>query len=621
MAETVELSELRGALNRPTQGTSSAVGMFLLTAATCDILAALHGDGVAMPVAALLAGATEAGTGPVPWMVAAIHTSLLAAGWLRLSNSSVAGNGLVEPGPQRSIGAPAPLDSEMGKLWAATAAGLLLLMGLLVYTTPLPVSRPAGLLLLVGVPASAVSMAALLGRGYAANRLLSNNTVLMGGGSAALLVLAASILVDRPLMAMGALDRTFTLVEGLLLCLVPIATVAALRSSQDVLIGVTVEQPQSAPMVVDYDPFNRRVRAARYLRFNVSRGQIVALSRTLGDESWVVEKVWDNQYHLPVHDRTLHIWNLSRLSSEITHEIAVSDSSGCFHLTLSVGKLMVSTRMKEGERYDAAAIAAATNVLFQNDDLAGLMRRTAQRAFTRRLREAFAEKGMNPVGEEVEAKLAMLGRAPTSTSVISGVDVTGAETLADISAVRMEQAKEQIERYRRELTEGQASFRQVKRLVSETVAELEKAWLEELASELVRAGEGDVAAERVNTSEALRVLRLIGLCSNGQEITSAGAAAECEERFKAVEQNVEQLFQQVSMRHEEVLAKEDEHGRSVEGTIIGKGRFSRAASTALAYDIVGRRRGRKRPDLAPPQPVQLLGNSDDEAADDEEDLN
>jgi len=282
---------------------------------------------------------------------------------------------------------------------------------------------------------------------------------------------------------------------------------------------------------------------------------------------------------------------------------------------------MMSARMSAGESYDEGAIAAATNVLFQNDDLTGLMQRAAQRAFSHKIRDIFAENGLEPVGVEVEEIIDMLSRAPTSTSVAGGVNLMGAETFADVGAPMMAQAQAQISDYQEQIAARQKTFRKVKRLVTESGNALGEIWLEELANELVRAGEGDASRERIDTAEALRVIQLIGLCSNGQTISVTGLAAECEDKFNIVSKEVATLFEKVSAAYTEALKREDDHGRDIERTIVEKGRFARTATTALASDILSRRRGRQRAELPPLRPIQLLGTRAGGSTDDEEDLN
>lgn len=619
MAQSVELANLRDELVRRGKELSSFTGVLFVSLAVLDALAALRGDGIAVALAGSLPKANLSATSFF-WAVTIVQAGMLAFGAFKLSQSGVAGNGLVDASPVRPFGATAHIDTEAGKIWAGTAMVLLLCICGFAFSVDSPVSDKAWILLMIGAPTVALAMAALLARGYEARRRLSNSSVLIGAGAALILVLLSSILFDRPGLVAAAVSDGLAVVAGLVLCLATVAISVSFRSPTDVLIDVTVKDPQGAQMVEPYDPFDRRARAARYLRFNISKGQIVVLTLKQGAQQWIVEPSWEPQYHLPVHDRSLNIWNLNKLSTEIAQQIEVRDSSHNYQLMIEVGKIMVSAKMEAGEAYDKSAIQAASNVLFQNEDLAGLMRRSAARAFSRQIAARLQENKMGTLAEEIARIVDFLEGAPTSSSIIGGVNFLEAESVAAISAPTMAKAKVDIAKYNNDFADQQKIFRKINDLVKEAAQAMKDAWLEELAIEITNAGKSDHGSGPVETKEALRVLRLIGICSTDQKEMRTGVAAECEEKFATVKANVAQLLDEVSSKHVEALQREDDHGRRIEETIVGNARFTRKDAAGIATVAINKRHKSSLIKGTETDPIRLIGH-ERALDDDEEDLN
>lgn len=583
MAESVELGDLLKRLEKREATERSAFGLFLMTLVMFDIAAALFGEGVGVAIGVPSANMAEAPQ-MLPWIVIGLHMLLLFFGWSQLGGSGVAGNALTEPNALHLLGAPAPLTARNGQIWAAMVVGFFLLFALLAMSSDVPGSRAGGLLHLASVPLCALAFAAVFVRGYAAAKMLSNRSVLLGGAFGALTVLVVSFLVERgyPSIEMVA-DHRFLLIEALMLCVAPALLVAIMAREPTSVIGVKTSNAATAPPFVPYDPFDRNARATRYLRFEASNDQLIAFTRGLNAREWTFVCTWDSQFHLPIHDRTLEIWNISYLARQMPQSIEATDSYGLVGISFATDKLTITTRFS-GQSFGVGPIAAARNILFQNSDLAGLVNSAAGRALNQRLDEIF---GKSVLPDQIDDIAAFLDDKPTSASIFHGFDILNTTRVGDLTAATLHVGIQKVRDYEKKLAERRKDLRRIKRQASDVKEGFGDCWQSQLAADIEREDGSDGQFDAVDTGHALRIIKVIGLRPAAISMRFTGEIEGLEARFDLAEQEIRELLRTAEERHNEVLRTDAQHAMDLQKQLMTPGALTAEQKRVLAARVIG----------------------------------
>jgi hypothetical protein len=381
---------------------------------------------------------------------------------------------------------------------------------------------------------------------------------------------------------------------------------------QKQIYTLSVDDPYKAPAFVDFDPFRFKMRTPRFLTFSASQGQVVVLTREWNSPLWRLVDVTETHNHLPIHDRTIQVWNLTKLSQLISNEIKVRDVRECFELTLGVGRLTLSSGLEAGAAYERRAVAAANNLLFQNPDLAGLLSRAAAGAFDEKLGD---------LADRVENLCTFLDRAPTNASLVKGLDLSSAARPVDVAEATFQEGIRAGNDYLDELKQRRQEFREVRKEALASGKALREGWLVELAAEITRAGEAGERGHCVDTNEAVKLLHLIGLRSNSATVVMIGDAAKCEARLETVEAQVTEAVDRASTAYAEAFGRETAGTDEILKTAIGRGSLRpHEKRTLVAQVIGGRLPGRRRFPLSVPPPPTLPEAEPDSDGDDEESL-
>lgn len=540
---TVELADLGRVLNSEArQSHSSLMGLGLLFFALGDVLSAFYGRGLALPAAhaALISSAPAA----VPWAAAAFHGALIFIGYRCLPPAGLSSGDAPERELWRAVRGHGPLTGT-AMAWLAMTVALLLSLVIVVASAQLPVNRAGGVALVFACIACPVALAAVLTRAWHAQRIFNDHSMLIGSaaglGAALLFALA---LGPVPVEAEGA--AWLSLLGAMLMSAVPISLLAALRPRQRQVYTVEVQRPDDAPTQVPFNPFPYHARGPRYLNFAPSAGQLLVLVRGENASNWELFDAGDSQKQLPVHALELRIWNLSRLSAELSQAVVVQDRHRCLELRLEIGHLTVAARSRSRRSFNDRAVEAASNILFQNSDLSGMLKRAAKAAFDQRL-DQLARQGES-VDRRIAAIEAVIASPPNEISVLSRLSAKGPPSSERLTAAAIQSAVEIGQHFQTRLHAAREDLRGIVatgRVAGEGLLEL---WMAQLGREISGASlQVDMSGHsenegRLDTSQAAAGLELIGLRFNSVEPSLIERAAICDQRLAAAEAGVLEMI-------------------------------------------------------------------------------
>ncbi|RJG52488.1 hypothetical protein D0Z70_19975 [Sphingobium terrigena] len=512
---------------------------------------------------------------PLALVMLAVQTLALWLSFSMLRDSGVTNIG-GRRNPLTIAGAPAGLEEPLGRIWAGLAAGLAALA--LIATVPardLSGGESVRLMLVLIPPFVGIAYAALLARAWEANDRLNDSSGLRGA-CVGLLPLGIDLLFVSG-DSVGAMPSPDWYVTGSAILLAgviaAIATLLGPRPKQSII--VTAGDKATAPATVVYNPLGQGARAQRFLCFDRGEAQLLVLTRTQNAQNWILVDSADEQLQLPIHDRTLSIWNLSRLSQSILHQLDVTDAGGNVALSATVGQLMLTSRMEPGSKFNRRALEAAHNLFFQNPDLQGWMARAARDALNTVLVRALTEKQLGSIAEEVRKASSLCDDLPDNARFLRAAANADTERLVEYTAARLQNAITDVEGFRTQLKAQEDRFHTLADVTSLADSGFEAAWLAELAVQIDQAGEQGVRAGAAQVDDAHRVLELIGLKLSTTATTLIGRAKECAAKLAAVRKDLKALTEAAEARHEEALKVETQHAHAIEIQVVGTGSLSR----------------------------------------------
>jgi hypothetical protein len=611
---TIELAALKSRLDADSQQAhSSLLGVALLLFALVDILASLFGYGLILP--AVYAVLPEGWRTAAPWLAAPLHALPIFLGYQALPPTGLSTAEAPEAALYRTLSRGGQL-TPLAILWAGIAILAFLLLMIALSSVPLPASRASGVTMVFATIACPIALAAVLTRGWHAMRFLKDPSILIGAalgfGAAVLAALAVEPVVIPP-----ASGPSLALTGALLLSAVPVAFFAALQPRQRQVYHVTVHRPMDADLQVPHYPFDHHARTPSYLSFLPSEGQLLVLIRRRDAAHWELFDAGDSQRRVALHDYEMRIFNLTRLSAQLAATpVVVRNSSGDFELSVEIGRLTVTARMRPGRTLDARAVEAASNILFQNQDLSGLLHRSLEIAFNRYLGN-ISTGGLSPA-QRIEEVEQAVEQTPTAASILSRPGLKPEQHLVDLldtlglSAGTLRDATEAAERHQQRLVQSRRTLREVLRQSNEVQPNgglnppLLQVWHRSLGNMIDGAGgAADQFESQVDTSGARRMLELIGMAFSNPSVTLVGAAATLEERITAAQAQLAQLIDQLLAAHREVLARRDQIESEEFRHLVRQGSARRRVQEMLIANRAAKLGSTARPAELPGPPPAL----------------
>jgi hypothetical protein len=366
---------------------------------------------------------------------------------------------------------------------------------------------------------------------------------------------------------------------------------------------------EAADLCVDYSPFDTIDRSPRSVMFQLGRGRIMALTRRYRADYFDVIDTADDHLIVPIHDRSLKIWNITRLLASIPPRIDALDSLGYFRLQVSLGTL--SNFAKAGRRINRTSVDRTNEIIFKNSDLNGLLVRAAREAFEEHVKSARA--GI----DKVFLELANPPSAITAT-LTQAQATTNDELVAWIS--QLQSFQEQAQAYVGRLVQLQTEFDAIhhgvadwrssgKERSSSVRAALEDQWYDKIISDI----SGDSIDPELDHEEAHYVLRAAGLRFNEVTISLEGRAQDCLMRLASVRKDLEERLEAIEALYASALQRRTEFGHDLVKAIVDKPGMVTPKTAPLIIDgLLG---NRPPPHSLPPaQSMQPLSTASDPAS-------
>ena len=605
MVVTVELADLRARLESDSvTGSSAAFPIFLLMFVLCDAVAAFHGHGVVLPaIAATIPG--RDGVELDAWLAAAVHFILVGIGFQQLLRAPLPVDSIPEADLLETVRGRGAL-TRSATIWLGVLVPAFLITIVMLTSAGLPTARAGSFLRLMAIIACPIAVAALLARGWHAFRTLADRGILFGAAAGLGAVLAGWALI-APVegVASSAAGRWVALFEAAAQLSVAIVLLAAMLPRQRRIYTVSVDRPDDAPLLVPFNPFRFRARSQRYLTFDASEGQIVVLTRRSQAPHWQSFDATDAQNQLPLSDREVQIWNLTRLSEQLAQPISARDREGCFQMNLQIGRAILSAKLPPGRSYSTGAITAVNNMLFQNRGLAGLLSGAAGRALQRRL----ANGGDDHI-DRIAHIQAFLNRAPNSITLLRDLDLSRSVGPTELTAAKLRAAIESACGFLDDLMDRREELNAIIRAAQQAASALDREWLEEVATDIRQRGIAGPEQRGLDMRQVMQVLELIGLRIASSSVVPDGMTVSCQTRLESAGLETSQLIEAAWEQHCQATGKAADRVAEMElhGTRRGalSGRHARAViiRRLTSLDSASTPSVIRRSDPIPPPPTE-----------------
>lgn len=380
-----------------------------------------------------------------------------------------------------------------------------------------------------------------------------------------------------------------------------VVTTAAIESEWERTTIVLEDKGDSGTRYFTYSPVGMVFPKPIYLSFQLPETRMIALSRKERDSQFTLVDTRDEHGRTPLHDRSLRIWNISALGSMVRTSFEQTDAGGYFRIKGVVGVLSVQAGFTAGERFDRDAVDLATDTLFTNSDLEGLLRRavgTTFEALTADLRQT-----VDDVQSDVE-------NIPYRMSF--GSTMAPLPTTADalLHAANDARTKQQLAReLLAEISTQSGKFNQVREKIIAIGPGFLQPWKEAIAADLTTAATAGQVSNAL--AETTRIIDLIGLRLSDVQTSFAGNADELKAKLATLRKEIDTRYKEAEARYQQAM---DERTRLL-GTVATTVIASPHHTTASVAQVISALSG------APSEPQQLsrppdatLLKSDDDAA-------
>jgi hypothetical protein len=156
-------------------------------------------------------------------------------------------------------------------------------------------------------------------------------------------------------------------------------------SFESTVVVMTGEGALDGPLFVEHSPTVQYDARQRFIMFRIGEAHMLAFTRAPQAEAYELVDVSDEHARTPVHDRSLKIWNVTRLLASMPRQVRTSDSRQYLELSFSLG-MLARAKITDGNRIvSRAAVDIAAEMLIKNKDLYGLIQRSARDAFDARV--------------------------------------------------------------------------------------------------------------------------------------------------------------------------------------------------------------------------------------------
>lgn len=325
------------------------------------------------------------------------------------------------------------------------------------------------------------------------------------------------------------------------------------------LIG---DNAAAANVLVEYSPFGGAPDPSpKYLMFQLGSAQVLAFTRRYNGSRYEIVNTGDDHAMVPIHDRSIKLWNVTRLLTTLPKQVATTDDQGWFQLTFTLGKLSTTSLAGNARRtIGIAAVDGASQAIAKNQDLYGLMLRGARDAFESHARN-FRDAAY-AAGRLLQAPpLAMtLGSSSSKTSnydellawiaqyeAFAAVGRAHLQKLADLQSSLIE-AKNRVLEWR--------TVAEPRDNAKEKPRSLESLWLDRVIAELrPPQHEGGGPAPAMDFEEAKFLLRTIGLRFNDVLIAPTPKADQIERNIDAARASLTEQLKQYEVYYHGALQR------------------------------------------------------------------
>jgi hypothetical protein len=379
-----------------------------------------------------------------------------------------------------------------------------------------------------------------------------------------------------------------------------IVITAAIESEWERRTIVLEHKGGAGPRYFTYSPVGMVFARPIYLAFHLPETSFIALSRREQDTEFTLIDTRDEHARTPLHDRSLRIWNISALSARVRTSFSQTDAGRYFRIEGTVGVLSVVTGFEQGERFDRAAVNLATDTLFRNDDIEGLLTRAVASTFEKLT--ADLRQTVDEVQREVDDIPYRMAFGTAATPLPNTAD-------ALLHAASDAQSKQKLAtELLARINVQNGKFDQVReRLIAIGPAFLQP-WKDAIAADLTTAAvAGEVPSALGKTT---RIIDLIGLRLSEVRTAFAGHAEEVRNKLGKLRQEIEARYREAALRHQQAL---DERNRLL-GTVATTVIASPHHSATIVAQAIGALSGSPEPRQSSHPPETPLLNGDNESA-------
>ena len=330
------------------------------------------------------------------------------------------------------------------------------------------------------------------------------------------------------------------------------------------LVGTGVEK---APLVLQSSPFGRIDRTPRFLLFQLGEAKVIALTRLHDAEAYEVVNTMDEHLILPIHDRSIKLWNINALEARIPRRIQCLDPHGYFQLNVTLGTLTAAS-LSNARRavIGKHAVDFATENVFTNKDLSGILTLAAG--------NAFAAYTQNQV-EELEDISRVLDGAPARATVPFTDNHLQSEDQLNSAVARIAALQSAISSYMSRLDQARSRFVATRNRLTNwhnpvnTAAQdlnpgvpniaLEDIWYQQILRQFQRNSQAvsEFAGAHGETwhRETQNVFAVLGLRFNEVSVQLGDRALKIDEKIKQTRSSMDELLRHYEAQYDEAISR------------------------------------------------------------------
>lgn len=142
------------------------------------------------------------------------------------------------------------------------------------------------------------------------------------------------------------------------------------QATEETIFQLDLDKDESGTSFYEYSPIGLALNAPIYINFLAQNQLIVAFSRDISSGSYKLLDVKDNQSTTPLHNCSVTIWNISKVTERINKNYELSDTLNFFQLKCFIGFIPTdaSYTKKVGDYFDYSHINFITDIIFKNND-------------------------------------------------------------------------------------------------------------------------------------------------------------------------------------------------------------------------------------------------------------